>query len=312
MTAKLNKPKLLRCFVTRILLLVGAMFLVGASSLFADPDQPNLLLHLDGILGEELKSNVFSSDGISGGQAGVELLPSQNWGLDLDYKYLSVGKSPVTGSDNDIAGSIRVLWPSFGETTLTLLGGVAYNTTSNFIDSRLSAFVGPGMRVVVASHLAIDAGVQYRFTSPRGTFVQSLEATIGFSVPLDGSFATCNSESPATEVQAEEATEVATEVATPVATAVSTPVAISVAPPSGLVCYVVKKGDYLWKIAGDPAVFGDSRLWPLLLETNSDRIEDPDFLLPGLVLTFKRAYTTDEIAAARKKEWFTPAFQPNP
>jgi hypothetical protein len=31
---------------------------------------------------------------------------------------------------------------------------------------------------------------------------------------------------------------------------------------------------------------------------------------PGLVLYYKRSYTTAEIAAARKREWFTPAFEP--
>ena len=278
------------------------MLLFGAGTLFADQDPSQLLLNVDGILGDELHSSVYTNDALSGGKVGVEWLAAPFLGLDLDYEYLSIGKSPYIPSDNDIIVSMRILPVSFGNTTLMLLGGAGYNTTRNNIDTNFIGYVGPGIRVALAPSLALDAGVEYQLTAPREGFRQALEATIGISIPLYGSFTVCGS-APAAPVAA---TEVPTEVVTEVATPVATPAPA----PTGLLCYVVQKGDYLWKIAGDPSVFGDSRLWPLLLETNNDKIENQDFLKPGLILSYKRSYTTSEIAAARKKEWFTPAFEP--
>ena len=41
----------------------------------------------------------------------------------------------------------------------------------------------------------------------------------------------------------------------------------------------VRSGDSLYEIAGE--VWSDPFLWPLLLQTNDERIEDPDYLRPG-------------------------------
>jgi hypothetical protein len=301
-------------------LVIAALVLLGSGALFADPDQPHWLLNADGAMGEELEPAQFANEPFAGGGVAAEWMPDQYFGIDLGYDYLSVGKIPNVGADNDAVLSLRILPVSIGIATLTLEGGGGYNPTPNIINTRYMAFAGPGLRVAVAPYLAIDAGVNYQVTAPITGVRQGLEVTLGIAVPLDAPFAVFSPSSASTPQEAAqeqtEATPEPTEEATPEATpvAVATPVPTEAPTPavnaSGLACYVVQKGDYLWKIAGNPNVFGDSRLWPLLLETNSDKIEDQDFLKPGLILSYKRSYTTAEIASARKKEWFTPAFEP--
>ena len=94
---------------------------------------------------------------------------------------------------------------------------------------------------------------------------------------------------------------VATEVAV-LPTPVPTPVRKS---------YVVRKGDSLWEISGDPAILGDNFSWPLLFKSNRDQIIDPDLIEPAQDLTWKEGYTKDEVGDAVNKAKETPPFVPH-
>lgn len=52
--------------------------------------------------------------------------------------------------------------------------------------------------------------------------------------------------------------------------------------------YVVKKGDTLWSIAADPAIFGDATRWRRLYEANRDVLKSPDQIRPGMTLRIPR------------------------
>lgn len=52
--------------------------------------------------------------------------------------------------------------------------------------------------------------------------------------------------------------------------------------------YVVKKGDTLWSIAADPAVFGDATKWRALYAANRDALKSPDQLRAGMTLRVPR------------------------
>jgi nucleoid-associated protein YgaU len=75
--------------------------------------------------------------------------------------------------------------------------------------------------------------------------------------------------------------------------------------------YVVQKGDSLWEISGDPAVLGDNFRWPLLFKANRDQIIDPDLIEPAQDLTWKEAYTVEDVTDAVTKAKETPPFVPH-
>lgn len=50
----------------------------------------------------------------------------------------------------------------------------------------------------------------------------------------------------------------------------------------------VYKGEYLWKIASYPEVYGSGAKWPLIYRANKDQIKDPNLIYPGQVLTIPR------------------------
>lgn len=62
--------------------------------------------------------------------------------------------------------------------------------------------------------------------------------------------------------------------------------------------YVVNARDNLWGIAAKPGVYGDARLWPLLLKANASLIKSPDMIKPGITLRIERAPSAAEIEAA--------------
>ncbi|MDH4274946.1 MAG: LysM peptidoglycan-binding domain-containing protein [Gammaproteobacteria bacterium] len=62
--------------------------------------------------------------------------------------------------------------------------------------------------------------------------------------------------------------------------------------------YVVVVGDSLWIISAKPEVYNDPYQWPLIYKANTDRIKDPDRVLPGWQLTIKHDYTQTEIREA--------------
>lgn len=52
--------------------------------------------------------------------------------------------------------------------------------------------------------------------------------------------------------------------------------------------YLVKKGDFLIKIAGKEGVYGDSKEWNKLYRANRKRIKDPNLIYPGQKLIIPR------------------------
>lgn len=50
----------------------------------------------------------------------------------------------------------------------------------------------------------------------------------------------------------------------------------------------VYKGEYLWKIASYPEVYGNGTKWPLIYRANKDQIKDPDLIYPNQVLEIPR------------------------
>ena len=75
--------------------------------------------------------------------------------------------------------------------------------------------------------------------------------------------------------------------------------------------YVVKKGDSLWKISGEPDVQGDNFRWPLLFKANRDQIIDPDNIEPAQDLTWKDNYDLQEVEDAVGKAKETPPYAPH-
>ena len=49
--------------------------------------------------------------------------------------------------------------------------------------------------------------------------------------------------------------------------------------------HVVKKGESLWVIASYEETYGNPLMWPLIYQSNRDKIKDPDWIYPGQVFT---------------------------
>ena len=93
-------------------------------------------------------------------------------------------------------------------------------------------------------------------------------------------------------------TTTTTTTTTVVTPAPASPSPTSVAAPTGIVGYVVQKGDHLWGISAKPAVYGDPYQWPLLYKRNRDEIYDPDLIYPGQVLHIQRDLSQTQINIA--------------
>ncbi len=74
---------------------------------------------------------------------------------------------------------------------------------------------------------------------------------------------------------------------------------------------IVRKGDSLWELSGQPKVLGDSYRWPLLFKANRDQIIDPDLIEPAQDLTWKDNYDLQEIQDAVQKAKDTPPYVPH-
>ena len=61
-------------------------------------------------------------------------------------------------------------------------------------------------------------------------------------------------------------------------------------PPS----YTVLRGDYLWKIAAKPDIYGDAYAWMRIYTTNSDQIKNPDLIFPNQVFMIPRVVGPNE------------------
>ncbi len=52
--------------------------------------------------------------------------------------------------------------------------------------------------------------------------------------------------------------------------------------------YIVKRGDYLWKISANPDIYNDPFKWPRIWSANAEIIEDPNLIFPDQVLNIIR------------------------
>jgi len=50
----------------------------------------------------------------------------------------------------------------------------------------------------------------------------------------------------------------------------------------------VYKGEFLWRIASYPEVYGNGAKWPLIFRANQDQIKDPDLIYPNQVFEIPR------------------------
>lgn len=299
-------------------LMLVALALGTAVSLAADPTDAQFLLHVDGLAGVRTSPAGESGHLLGGPEGGFEYMASPMLGMDIDYNYLIVGK-PVQNRDNDFDLSLRAFGPNWYGTSLWLQGGIGLNSSPNVETGRYLAFVEPGFRVNLAPWLAFDAGAQFLVTTPRTNFVQAVAVTAGFSIPLGGSLTTDDSESGQAAPMARPTPEsVTTPLPTPIAAAPAATPAATPAPAVVVVVvehhhhhakhggelesYVVKDSDCLWRIAARHKIFGDGRLWPLLLLTNQGLSSDPNVVVPGTTLTYRSFYTDAEKKAARDKE----------
>jgi len=65
--------------------------------------------------------------------------------------------------------------------------------------------------------------------------------------------------------------------------------------------HVVKSGECLWWIAEYEDIYNDSFMWPLIYNTNKDKINNLDLIYPGQALLIPRSgYTMDEVREARR------------
>ena len=64
----------------------------------------------------------------------------------------------------------------------------------------------------------------------------------------------------------------------------------SAVPPS----YTVRMGDYLWKIASMPDIYGDAYAWMRIYSSNADQIKDPDLIYPQQVFSIPRVVGPNE------------------
>lgn len=64
--------------------------------------------------------------------------------------------------------------------------------------------------------------------------------------------------------------------------------------------HTVMRGETIPQIAGQPEVYNDQTLWPLLYRANRDQIRDPGHIRPGQVFRIPRNVGREEIMEARR------------
>ena len=62
--------------------------------------------------------------------------------------------------------------------------------------------------------------------------------------------------------------------------------------------YTVGKGDTLWDIAAEEALYGDPFAWPVIYKENSGRIDDPDLIFPDQQFDIRWNVSSDLYEAA--------------
>jgi nucleoid-associated protein YgaU len=67
--------------------------------------------------------------------------------------------------------------------------------------------------------------------------------------------------------------------------------------------YIVEKGDCLWAISGMRKIYTDSRLWPLIFDANSGKIQDPDLIYPEQELSIPRELSDEQMQERLFELW---------
>lgn len=67
--------------------------------------------------------------------------------------------------------------------------------------------------------------------------------------------------------------------------------------------YVVKKGDYLWRISGMERIYKNPIFWPIIHDANSGKITDPDLIYPGQELTIPRDLSEQQMSNKLYRLW---------
>ena len=63
----------------------------------------------------------------------------------------------------------------------------------------------------------------------------------------------------------------------------------------GVTSYTVAKGDHLWGISSQDAIYGTPYNWPLIYKANAGQIKDADLIYPGQALDIPRGMGQAEI-----------------
>ncbi|MBN2078768.1 MAG: peptidoglycan-binding protein [Spirochaetes bacterium] len=75
--------------------------------------------------------------------------------------------------------------------------------------------------------------------------------------------------------------------------------------------HTVKRGECLWWIAEYEDIYNDPFMWPLIHDSNKDRIDNPDLIYPEQILRIPRSgHTMDEIKEARRRAGAPPPYTP--
>jgi hypothetical protein len=62
--------------------------------------------------------------------------------------------------------------------------------------------------------------------------------------------------------------------------------------------YAVQRGDTLWGISAQEAVYNNSLMWPMIYKANQDQIQDPDLIFPKQIFIIPRYYSPEEASTA--------------
>ncbi|MEE8303669.1 MAG: LysM peptidoglycan-binding domain-containing protein, partial [Candidatus Tectomicrobia bacterium] len=72
--------------------------------------------------------------------------------------------------------------------------------------------------------------------------------------------------------------------------------------------YTVQRGDTLWGISAQEAIYRNSLMWPIIYKANRDQIHDPDLIFPKQIFVIPRTYSQEEADAAiqrarKRRSW---------
>jgi hypothetical protein len=62
--------------------------------------------------------------------------------------------------------------------------------------------------------------------------------------------------------------------------------------------YRVQRGDTLWSISGQPTIYHNALMWPILYRANRQQLRDPDLIYPQQLLAVPRQLSQEEITTA--------------